>query len=504
METNILEFIDHAKEKYPDKIVFGDYDNEITYSQFKEQIDRIGTFLAEKNIRNCPIAVSMKKSIQSLIAYFGIISSGNFFVPFDFQLPQYRISIMLKELKPEYVILESKEQANNFDLIPAEKLLYFEEISLVNKDTNLLVHIRERAIDTDPIYALFTSGSTGIPKCVVVSHRSVINYSNWVVNTFDFNENTVLGNQTPFYFSMSVLDIYSTINSGATMYIIPKKYFMFPAQLADFLLEKKVNTIYWVPSALCMVSRLHGLEIMRKTNLNKILFAGEVMPTKQLNEWRKHIPNAIYANLFGPTEITDIGLYYIVDRDLEDDEDVPIGSACRNVGVFAIDDNGNIIENEGEKGELYIRGSFLANGYYNNWDKTEEVFIQNPLNKSYPEKVYKTGDIVSLNKYGEYIYRSRKDGQIKHLGYRIELGEIELAAGSIKGIERCVCLFDKVADCIFLLFCGTCTKEAIKNKLKIKLPIYMYPEKIIKVEEMPLNANGKIDRLKLEKEYCNK
>ncbi len=155
----------------------------------------------------------------------------------------------------------------------------------------------------------------------------------------------------------------------------------------------------------------------------------------------------------------------------------------------------------GEVGELCVRGSFLASGYYNNPEKTHEVFVQNPLNPHYPELIYKTGDLVKLNERGEYIYIGRKDFQIKHMGYRIELGEIETAVSAVEKLSGCVCVFDMEADKIVLIYEGRVTENDILASIKDKLPHYMYPDIYIKVRSMPHNANGKIDRAWLKNNY---
>ena len=358
--------------------------------------------------------------------------------------------------------------------------------------------IREKQIDTDILYVLFTSGSTGNPKGVVLSHKAVISYISWFTETFNINPETILGNQTPFYFSMSVSDIFSTIYSGATMCIIPKMYFSFPIKLIQYLNENKVNTIYWVPSAYGIVANLGIFENIKPEYLKKALFAGEVMPMKILNLWRKNLPDVQYANLFGPTETTDICTYYIVDRKFRNNESLPIGKACNNCGVLIIKDDGKEAK-KGEEGELCIRGSFLANGYYNNLEKTKEVFVQNPLNTIFPEIIYKTGDIVKYNKNNELIYISRKDFQIKHMGYRIELGEIEKAVYDIEYILLCACIYNVKTSHIVLYYqSNKVTIDEIFTKLKKKVPNYMMPNEVIKLDKMPINSNGKIDRKKLK------
>ena len=285
--------------------------------------------------------------------------------------------------------------------------------------------------------------------------------------------------------------------------MIPKTYFTFPIKLVEFLNERKINTIYWVPSALVIVSNWNVFDFARPEHLQKILFAGEVMPVKHLNYWRRHLPDCLYANLFGPTETTDICSFYVVDRDFADSESLPIGRACDNCDTFLLTEEGTRASRAGEEGEIVVRGSFLADGYYNEPEKTTSVFTQNPLNTAFPERIYRTGDLARLNEKGEFIYISRKDFQIKRMGYRIELGEIEAAAGSIEKVKSAAALYDADAGRILVIYEGSIkdTDEVLQQTAD-KVPPYMRPDEVIRIKQMPYNANGKIDRQRLLKEYC--
>ncbi len=345
---------------------------------------------------------------------------------------------------------------------------------------------------------LFTSGSTGVPKGVTINHRSVIDYTDWVTETFQITEQDSFGNQAPFYFDNSILDIYSTIKTGATTYIVPKNLFAQPVLLLEYLKEKKINTIFWVPSALIVVAKLKAFKnVDLSDTLRRVLFCGEVMPNKLLNVWRKFLPDVLYANLYGPTEITDACTYYIVDREFADEEPLPIGKAMPNTDILVLNDKDEPVAGE-ESGELCVRGTSLSMGYYNNPEKTREAFVQNPLNPYVPELIYRTGDIVKYNEYGELIYLSRKDFQIKHMGHRIELGEIETAVSSLEEISLCCCLYDERRQKIVLFIEGELEKAYINEKISHLVPEYMLPNKLITLEQMPINANGKIDRVKLK------
>lgn len=498
---NILEFIENSAKSYPNKTSFSDEANSITYTELLNMSKAVGTALTRFNTKNKPIAVFLDKTVFALTAFFGVVYSGNFYTVIDSAMPADRISTIFESLKPTAIITDSEH------IHIAERIANCGEIILIDDalkqpvDEARLSEIRRRAIDTDPLYSLFTSGSTGVPKGTVVNHRNVIAYSEWVSEAFDITNETVFGSQTPFYFSMSVLDVFSTIRNGASFHIIPKKYFSFPIKLLEYIKDRDVNTIYWVPSALSIVANWKALDYVELPKLKKVLFAGEVMPTKQLNMWIKKRPDIFYANLYGPTETTDICTYYVVDREFRDDETLPIGKPCSNCDVMILTEDNRLAE-VGEEGELCARGSFLAMGYYNNPEKTKEVFVQNPLNTVYPEIIYKTGDLVKLNENNEIIYISRKDYQIKHMGYRIELGEIEAAAGSIEKIKTCVCIYNETEDKIVFIYEGSKMSDSeLMDKLSEKLPVYMRPNVIKRIKQIPYNQNGKIDRKLLKQTY---
>ena len=492
---NILQYLEKSAALHPEKIIFADADTSVRYESFIRKAMAVGTAIASpRGERNRPIAVMMPRSIENLIAMMGVVYSGNFYVVIDSEMPRARVEKIFQTLCPAAVLLPEAWKEERQQWAPEIPFFTYEACAGTHIDSALLENIRRTMVDTDPLYALFTSGSTGTPKGAVLSHRNVIAYSKWFTEAFGISEKTVFANQTPFYFSMSVSDIYATLRAGATLHIIPKSLFSFPVKLIEFLNARRVNTIYWVPSALCIVANWKVLDYAMPDFLEKVLFAGEVMPVRQLNYWMEKLPDAMFANLFGPTETTDICTYYIVNRKFADTDTLPIGGACDNCNVFIIRQDGKEAL-PGEEGELYVRGPFVGMGYYNDPEKTAAAFVQNPLQSAYPEWVYKTGDLVRENERGELMYISRRDFQIKHMGYRIELSEIEAAAGAIPQITACAAVYDKEHDRILLVYQGSRLEaEDLYQALAKRLPAYMLPGKCIRVKAMPYNQNGKIDR----------
>ena len=497
---NIIEMLENSARKYPDKQVFADANRGISYSEFLDRVYSIGTTIVNSGFNKEPIAIIAERSVCCLEIMFGVLAGGCFYTVIDSEMPTDRIRAIFNTLKPSAVIATDGCAEKAAD-VGGIRVIEYGAAASCRADKERLSGVRKNIIDTDPAYVLFTSGSTGVPKGAAVSHRSVLAYIKWFADTFGIDENTVFGSQTPFYFSMSVSDVFSTVYAGASLTVIPKTLFSFPMKLIEFINERRVNTIYWVPSALGIIANWKVLDYGELKYINKVLFAGEVMPVKQLNYWRSKLPDAVFANLFGPTETTDICTYYVVDREFSNDETLPIGKHCDNCDVFVVKENGTRAQ-DGEEGELYARGSFLALGYYNNPEKTAVAFVQNPLNKAYPETVYKTGDLVRYNENGELVYISRKDFQIKHMGYRIELGEIEAASGAIDGISSAAAIYDSREDSIVLIYEGKQKDTAaVFQALTLKLPDYMMPQRVIRIKAMPHNQNGKTDRKWLSENY---
>ena len=495
MQKSVIEYLVNSAAKYPQKSAVQDSTGSITFSELLRSAFVIADVIKVQGLWRSPIGVYIPKGCHMVQAFAGINMSGNFYVPLDTKSPDTRIQSILKVLESEAIITDKAHEQQVRQM--CDKVVFviedvLENEPMTNADANQYLADQ---IDTDPVYAIFTSGSTGTPKGVVISHRGVIDYIDWAIGRFGFTSDAVIGNQAPFYFDNSTLDIYLMYATGATLDIIPEVHFTFPAQLVDYMNEHKISFVFWVPYALINVANYDVLKDQEMPYLKDIFFAGEVMPNKHLNYWRKYLPHCRYANLYGPTEITVDCTYYEVDREFADDEPLPIGKACRNSGVLILTDQKREA-GVNEEGELCVRGSSLALGYYNDWEKTQQAFIQNPLNKHYPETIYCTGDIVYRNERGEIMYVGRKDSQIKHNGYRIELGEIENAILASKLVDNCCATYDFNNKKIVLFY--QAEKEVSKGEFRKgvanRIPRYMIPTDYYREDALKQNGSGKIDR----------
>lgn len=502
MIYNVLQYLEKDAESIPDRIALADEFSSMTYKEYMLTAKIIGTYLnkAVNGRTESPIAVLVDRNIRSICAFIGVVYSGNFYVPIDTSMPEDRVRLIYEVLDPVYII----DARNNEGSETSDKTGRYSEITADTQiDEKELGIIRERSIDTDPLYSIFTSGSTGIPKGVLISHRSVIDLVGSFEEAFGFDETNVFGNQAPFDFDVSVKDIFNALYAGAAVQVIPKRLFKTPKPLLEYLRDKKIDTLIWAVSALRIISDFRALDDEDIT-LKNIMFSGEVMPVKSLNYWMDRIPDARYVNLFGPTEITCNCTYYVIDKNTryKDDDKIPIGRSFKNCRVFLMGDNG-VIDKCNEIGEICVEGTCLALGYWNSSEKTDAVFVADPNITAYENKMYKTGDLGYYNGDHDLVFASRKDHQIKHMGHRIELGEIEVALNAIPFLTIACCIYDEAREKIVCHYQSTEErKKDIVIGLSKKLPKYMWPNVYVRHDALPLNKNGKIDRVAL-KQYIS-
>ncbi|MEM7601491.1 MAG: amino acid adenylation domain-containing protein [Verrucomicrobiota bacterium] len=494
-----VEYLEATEKRFPDKTAVVDTSGRYSFSDLRSSSIRMANLIPELP-SNSPIAVLLPKSFDALTAFLGVLYSRNFYAPVDPKIPVERIATILSDLRPRVIITRQKFAAQAESLageIGAEVLLIEDASALEWDEPSESRHMRwQKGVDTDPVYCIYTSGSTGDPKGVMISHRCVFDFIDWVEETFAVDEAYVLGNQSPLVFDVSVLDIYSMLKCGCEMHFIPEMFFSFPAKLLDYVVENRINFIIWVPSVLINVANSGILDGRDLANLKFVLFAGEVMPCKQLNSWIRAVPSAGFGNLYGPTEATVIATYYMVDREFEDGDSLPIGKACKNVEAHVLNEAGEFV-GEGEIGELCLRGSSLAMGYLGDREKTDQAFIQTPVHDRYVDLLYRPGDLVERGGDGNLLYLGRKDSQIKHMGYRIELGDIENVLGGFEDLEHWCVVYDKEKSEIVVFYVGRGQEiedRDLRSFLAAKLPRYMVPARFIEKTNLPTNQSGKIDR----------
>ena len=481
---NLLNYLELSAKRFPDKTAFADERESLTFGQLREWGLGVGAAIAKKvSGANQPVAVLTRHNVCDVAAFMGALYAGCFYVPLDGAAPAEFISQRLDTITPAMTI-DAKRLAE----LPREE-----------PDSALMETMRSGVLSTDPAYAIFTSGSTGAPKAALVSHGSVVNLAEWFFETFGFSERTVFAAQAPFYFDASVKEIYSTLKNGCTAHLMPKKLFISPLKVMRFVGDAGANVLPWAVAAVKMIANSGVFEQYIPGGVEEVIFGGENMPSKVLNIWKKAMPKARFTNVYGPSETTVDSSYYIADREFPDGVSVPVGRPCRNTGLLLLDEDGGPVA-DGAPGELYIRGAGVGLGYYGDPERTAAAFVQNPLNTRYRDIVYRTGDIMRKNEFGELVFLARADDQVKHMGSRIELGEIESAAAGIDGVRLVCCIYDKEKSEIIVFYEGDLPDNELSSALGAVLPRYMCPNVVIKLASMPVTPNGKIDRVRVREE----
>ena len=484
---------------YPDNKAVSDSAVRYTYAELRVRARRAASALIAALESRAPVMVYLPKGADMVAGFCAAMYSGRPYVPTDAAAPRGRLEKIIANLAPSAVITD-EALAKNLEGIPGEyKVFTLDALAAHETDDAAISAALKTVTDSDPIYVMYTSGSTGTPKGVTIPHRGVLLFARWAEETFGWTSETVIANQAPLYFDVSVMDVYGAMRCGGHLMITPEALFHFPSKLPEFLRDNAVTHIYWVPTVMINIANSGALEGVELPALKTIAFAGEVMPNKQLNVWRRALPGRVFANLYGPTE-TDVCTAYVVDREFADSEPLPIGSPLPDMHVLLLGEDGKAVK-PGETGEICVSGSGILLGYWNDPEKTANALVSDPDNHAYPTRYYRTGDLGWWNERGELMYSGRRDGQIKLRGNRIELGEIEAAAMLLPGAENVCAVFDKPRQEI-VLFVETAeelTMRTVRKELRGAIPAYMMPTRLVTMPQLPHNANDKIDRVYLAK-----
>ncbi len=503
--------------RFPERTAVWAQGRTLTYQQLEEQSNQLAHLLRESGIRKGDrVGIYFPKAIESVVSMLGVLKAGGVYVPLDPQSPVRRIEYILENCGVKGLITvpgkfeglsPSASSADRFTILlgDPEKVTGDSKVIPWNQITDY-PHAQPpvcQTVETDLAYILYTSGSTGDPKGVMLSHRNALTFINWCAETFQIRPEDHLSNHAPLHFDLSVFDVYNSIKAGAAVYMIPEDIAPFPASLASFIETHGISVWYSVPSALVYLL-LHGnLPRRNLAQLRLILFAGEPFAVKYLRMLAEVVPGAELYNLYGPTE-TNVCTYHRVDRSkLSNCEKLPIGKACSNTEVFAVNEADEPLK-PGETGELLVRGPSVTYGYWHDTQKTAKAVLENRFQPHFSEKIYRTGDLVTIDENGDYYYMGRIDNMVKSRGYRIELGEIETALYSHSAVKETAVVAvpdDQLGNRIKAFVAtnqpGMLTKADIQQHCAQRVPKYMIPELVEFCDSLPKTSTGKVDRKRL-------
>jgi amino acid adenylation domain-containing protein len=498
-------------------------DRTITYAELERETNKVAHELIALGVeKGARVGLYMNRSIDSIIAALGILKAGATYVPMDPTSPAGRLNYIIAKCGIKTLFTFRDRLIHLAQAFPAdsplENIIVMDRLESSSRLLGLtrLVHWHEirnelssdapnvHVIDSDPAYILFTSGSTGRPKGVMLSHLNSLTFVNSVYEFFKIDKEDRFSNICPLHFDMSVFDIYVALKAGALIVIISEASAIFPVKLAEIIAKNKISVWNSVPSALSLLANLANLDHYDLSSLRLVLFAGELFPLKYLRRLQEAIPQARFCNMYGQTEANS-STYYWVDQLASDGKGaLPIGRPFPNFEVFALDEDGRLVDKPEREGELYVRASTVALGYWGEPEKTVQAFVRNPLRPDLPERVYRTGDLVRLDSDSNYVFLGRKDLMIKSRGYRIEIGEIESVLCSHPEIRNAVVIpipdeliGNRLSAIVEPLTPGKITKDDIVKYCSAQLPKYMIPEMIEFRDSLPTTSSGKVDRKKL-------
>lgn len=491
----VLDKFESVVDVYPDKKAVADSKRCYTFLELKREALRVSKMIEEfLDEKREGVGVFVDRTIDTIVLMLGIIYSGNFYIPLDPSMPADRMGSILEDSEIK-LIAGKKEQFESQDVELTDVICLIYENSRADSADNDEECIKTRVEGDTPLYMVYTSGSTGVPKGVLKSHSAMISFIEAYQETFDFKEDEVIGNQSPLYFDASAKDIYLMLCLGITLEILPTELFSMPTALIEYMNDRGVTFISWVPTALSIVVQLNTFSEVLPRNLKRVFFVGEVMPVKYIKKWKKYLPSVQYVNLYGASELAGICSYYEIGN-FDDIDTIPLGKPLKNCEIFLLADDDSLVEEQEKQGEICIASEALATGYYKDTVRTEEKFQTVEINGT-ERRLYRSGDLGKYDVDGNLLYVGRSDFQIKHHGYRIELGEIESVVNRLSDVRQSACLYDRRKSRI-TLFCqlmeGLHVDERdVLNLLRGRIPDYMLPGKVVIMEAIPLNANGKVN-----------
>jgi amino acid adenylation domain-containing protein len=517
----LQQLLQKSAARYPEKLAVWARGRSLTYRELEQRSNQLAHLLRERGVRKGDrVGIYFPKCVESVIAMLGVVKAGAVYVPLDPQAPPDRIGYIIGNCGIR-VLITREDKRRGLDSATVELLAFTLLIDEAPKSANgggivpwtMLgeypgSHSPHVVLtETDLAYILYTSGSTGRPKGVMLTHQNALTFVEWCADIFKVTSDDRLSNHAPLHFDLSVFDVYNALEAGASVYMITEDLALFPSKLASFIETQGITIWYSVPSALTLLLLHANLNAEKLQRLRIVLFAGEVFPMKYLQQLAQLLPHVDLFNLYGPTE-TNVCTYYKVERErLASMDKLPIGIACENTEVFAVNDQNEIVTEAGGTGELYVRGPAVTYGYWADVEKTKKMVLPNTFQPNFEEKMYRTGDLVQLAEDGNYYFLGRRDSMIKSRGYRIELGEIESALLSHDAVKEAVAIAipDEIVgsriQAVVAFHSGTTlTAPELQQYCGMRIPRYMIPEVIEFREQLPKTSTGKVDRVQLTQE----
>lgn len=493
--TTVLEDLARQIAAQPEAVAVADAADTWTFARLGDGSDRLASCLIRQGVQpGQPVGVVARRSAAVVALFLAVIKAGGFYVPLDPDWKPEKLAHVCANAGLQ-LVLDTQMPGPLPDGVTA--LVCGQAEWEAPADTAALSAIAARLRPEDPLYLIYTSGSTGVPKGVLKTHGAMQSYIAAFTARYPATPADALGNQTPFFFDASAKDLYWMLHDGCRLEVLDTGLFSQPYHLIEYLNDRHITLISWVPSALVIVSQLDTFADILPNDLRAVFFIGEVFPMKHFLIWQNALPGVKFVNLYGQSELAGACCYYEVDRVFAPDDTLPIGRPFDNAEIFLL--NGNqVITEPGQIGEIGIVSPALAAGYFGDAEKTAAAFCTF-RDGARTLRLFRTGDMARYTPEGLLVFAARQDAQIKHMGYRIELGEIEAAANSLPEITGCACLYDTAKNRI-VLFCtvqGGATKASLRKALREKLSTYMIPSKIEILPQLPRNANGKTDRVLL-------
>jgi len=505
---------------YPDHTAVMAGDESVTFAELDRASDRLAAVLAAQGVsRGDRVGIFVAKSIGAIVAIHGILKAGAVYVPIDPAAPPARAAYIAENCGIRVLLSSARRSSVLVDILarktPVQRVVLLDDAELDQPLPVPVMGWREvlsatddppalRSIETDLAYILYTSGSTGVPKGVMISHRNALTFVDWAQAEVGVTAADRLSSHAPLHFDLSIFDIFVALKAGAPVVLVPDGLSSFPFRLAEWIEQQKITVWYSVPTILSLLVRSGNISRFRYSSLRAIIFAGEVFPVKYLRELMAKVPHPVYYNFYGPTETNVITCYRVPVLPESRTVPIPIGVACANMDVFAITDDGGVVSRPGEVGELHARGSFVAMGYWGDAEKTSRNFVENPLARGFREVVYRTGDIVTLDDEGNYLFLGRRDDMVKSRGYRIELGEVESALYRHEAVREAAVVAVPDPDIGNRLVAFVVMENGrsesptdLQDFCTASIPRYMVPETITFRDALPKTSTGKVDKVTL-------